>query len=89
MKNSDNLITNLVSFVEILLDKMANKPVRLPPLPRLRVKKPVSQTQANPCVVVMSTLLNCWSSNGEGAAECKQLESSLKECMEINVCIFI
>lgn len=89
MKNSDNLITNLVTFVEILLDKMANKPVRLPPLPRLRVKKPVSQTQANPCVVVMSTLLNCWSSNGEGAAECKQLESSLKECMEINVCIFI
>ncbi len=83
------MITNLVSFVEILLDKMANKPVRLPPLPRLRVKKPVSQTQANPCVVVMSTLLNCWSSNGEGAAECKQLESSLKECMEINVCIFI
>lgn len=89
MKNSDNLITNFVTFVEILLDKMANKPVRLPPLPRLRVKKPVSQTQANPCVVVMSTLLNCWSSNGEGAAECKQLESSLKECMEINVCIFI
>lgn len=83
------MITNLVTFVEILLDKMANKPVRLPPLPRLRVKKPVSQTQANPCVVVMSTLLNCWSSNGEGAAECKQLESSLKECMEINVCIFI
>ncbi len=83
------MITNLVSFVEILLDKMANKPVRLPPLPRLRVKKPVSQTQANPCVVVMSTLLNCWSSNGEGAAECKQLESSLKECMEINVCISI
>jgi len=67
---------------------MAGKAVRLPPLPRLRVKNPVSQTQVSPCVVVMSTLLNCWSSNGEGAAECKQLETSLKECMEVNVSEF-
>lgn len=66
---------------------MANKPVRLPPLPRLRVKKPTNQTAANPCFVLMSTLLNCWSSNGEGAAECKALETNLKECMETKVSI--
>ncbi|ODV97237.1 hypothetical protein PACTADRAFT_1810 [Pachysolen tannophilus NRRL Y-2460] len=61
---------------------MSQRPVRLPPLPTLRVKKPVVQTQANPCLVIMSSLLNCWSSNGESNKVCKKLETDLKVCME-------
>ncbi|CAH2446546.1 37S ribosomal protein, mitochondrial [Komagataella phaffii CBS 7435] len=63
---------------------MPQKPVRLPPLPRLKVRKPLLQTKSNPCMVVMSTLLNCWASNGEGSQACKELELSLKACMDTN-----
>ncbi len=53
----------------------------VPPLPRLRVKNQVAKQQANPCLVVMSQMLNCWASNGEGIAACKDLEKELKNCM--------
>ncbi|GME76090.1 unnamed protein product [Ambrosiozyma monospora] len=53
----------------------------VPPLPRLRVKNQVAKQQTNPCLVVMSQMLTCWASNGEGAKVCKVLELKLKECM--------
>lgn len=53
----------------------------MPPLPRLRVKNQLAKAQADPCLVVMSQMLNCWASNGEGSAVCKQLETDLKKCM--------
>ncbi|CEP24375.1 unnamed protein product [Cyberlindnera jadinii] len=59
--------------------------VRLPKLERLRVKNSASEQQVSPCTVLMSSLLNCWSSNGEGSALCKELEQNLKGCMENRV----
>ncbi|KAH3671384.1 hypothetical protein WICMUC_004681 [Wickerhamomyces mucosus] len=56
--------------------------VRLPKLERLRIKNPVVEQGASPCIVLMSSLLNCWASNGEGNALCKELEQNLKGCME-------
>jgi hypothetical protein len=64
---------------------MSNRSVRLPKLERLRVKNSVQEQQTSPCIVMMSSLLNCWSSNGEGSAMCKQLEGELKLCMENRV----
>ncbi|GME71027.1 hypothetical protein B5S28_g3826 [[Candida] boidinii] len=53
----------------------------VPPLPRLRVRNQVAKSQANPCLLIMSAMLNCWASSGEGNAACKELEASLKTCM--------
>ncbi|VEU22943.1 DEKNAAC104253 [Brettanomyces naardenensis] len=53
----------------------------VPPLPRLRVRNQVAKQQANPCLVIMTQMLNCWASNGEGAATCGDLELQLKQCM--------
>lgn len=53
----------------------------VPPLPRLRVKNQLKKEQANPCLVIMSQMLNCWASNGEGNLACKNLEVDLKNCM--------
>ncbi|CDR47542.1 CYFA0S33e00232g1_1 [Cyberlindnera fabianii] len=59
--------------------------VRLPKLERLRAKNPVNEQGVSPCIVMMSSLLNCWSSNGEGSALCAALEKDLKLCMETKV----
>ncbi|KAH3898728.1 probable 37S ribosomal protein MRP10, mitochondrial [Saccharomycodes ludwigii] len=53
---------------------------RLPPLPRLKVKKPIIQQEANRCLVLMSNLLQCWSSNGHMDKQCTQLANQLKAC---------
>lgn len=53
----------------------------VPSLPRLRVKNQVAKQQSNPCLVIMSQMLNCWASNGEGSVICKGLEQELKGCM--------
>ncbi|AET40040.1 mitochondrial 37S ribosomal protein mS37 Ecym_5277 [Eremothecium cymbalariae DBVPG len=57
---------------------------RLPPLPRLKVKKPVIQQEANRCLVLMSNLLQCWSSNGHMSPACVNLASELKACTAEN-----
>jgi hypothetical protein len=33
-------------------------------------------------MVLMSSLLNCWAANGEGAVACASFENNLKTCME-------
>ncbi|GMM28244.1 mitochondrial 37S ribosomal protein YmS-T [Martiniozyma asiatica (nom. inval.)] len=53
----------------------------VPPLPRLKVKNVASKQQAHPCVIIMSQMLNCWASYGEGNASCTSLELDLKNCM--------
>ncbi|SMN20244.1 similar to Saccharomyces cerevisiae YDL045W-A MRP10 Mitochondrial ribosomal protein of the small subunit [Maudiozyma saulgeensis] len=53
---------------------------RLPPLPRLRVKKPVIKQETNRCLVLMSNLLQCWSSNGHMNPACADLAAQLKTC---------
>lgn len=65
--------------------KVGPPPRALPPLPHLRRKAPVKSQAAanNECMVVMSTLLNCWASNGEGASMCARFESELKQCMAL------
>lgn len=61
---------------------MSGRPTiyRLPPLPRLRVKKPVIRRETNRCLVLMSNLLQCWSSNGQGSVVCEQLVREFKQC---------
>ena len=61
---------------------MSGKPPihRLPPLPRLKVKKPIIRQEANKCLVLMSNLLQCWSSNGHMNPVCENLAKELKFC---------
>ncbi|AMD19067.1 HBR166Cp [Eremothecium sinecaudum] len=54
--------------------------VRLPPLPRLKVKNPIIEKEANKCLVLMSNLLQCWSSNGHMNPACDELVTQLKAC---------
>lgn len=65
---------------------MSGKPPihRLPPLPRLKVKKPIIQQEANRCLVLMSNLLQCWSSNGHMNPVCENLAGQLKACTSEN-----
>ncbi|GAB7333625.1 hypothetical protein MBLNU13_g05191t1 [Cladosporium sp. NU13] len=56
---------------------------KLPPLPKLRVRKP-DQTNANPCLGVMSTMLGCWASSGHTSQGCAALEQALRDCMAVN-----
>lgn len=53
---------------------------RLPPLPRLKVKKPIIKQETNKCLLLMSNLLQCWSSNGHMNAACENLVTELKSC---------
>ncbi|EDK39243.2 hypothetical protein PGUG_03341 [Meyerozyma guilliermondii ATCC 6260] len=55
---------------------------KLPPLPRLKIRKPTLSKSTNQCFVLMSSLLNCWAANGEGSAQCSSFENDLKGCME-------
>ncbi|EDK45629.1 conserved hypothetical protein [Lodderomyces elongisporus NRRL YB-4239] len=62
--------------------KVGPPPKSLPPLPRLRVRKPILSQSSNSCMVLMSSLLNCWASNGEGSQACLSFANDLKYCME-------
>ncbi|KAF2154055.1 mitochondrial ribosomal protein 10 [Myriangium duriaei CBS 260.36] len=55
---------------------------RLPPLPKLRVRRPNAQAQQGPCVGVMTTVLACWASSGHAAQACALLEQQLRACMD-------
>lgn len=61
-----------------------DKVFRLPPLPRFRIRHPNKAQQA-PCLTVMSALLGCWASNGQGTEGCAKLEEALKTCMDSQV----
>ncbi|KAH9840425.1 mitochondrial ribosomal protein 10 [Teratosphaeria destructans] len=54
---------------------------KLPPLPKLRVRRP-DKAEPNPCLGVMSSVLGCWASQGYAAAGCHMLESQLRACMD-------
>lgn len=60
------------------------KVARLPPLPKLRIRKPNKDSQ-NPCVGVMSQLLGCWASSGYSIEGCGKIEESLRLCMDNKV----
>ncbi|CAG88118.1 DEHA2E13156p [Debaryomyces hansenii CBS767] len=55
---------------------------KLPPLPRLKIRRPTVSKSTNECFVLMSSLLNCWAANGEGSLQCSPFEHDLKNCME-------
>jgi hypothetical protein len=65
------------------LAKAASNP-RLPPLPRLRVRRP-NQGEANPCIGLLSSVLGCWASQGYTAQGCAALEQQLRVCMDAKV----
>ncbi|RMY19061.1 hypothetical protein D0867_04915 [Hortaea werneckii] len=67
---------------------------KLPPLPKLRVRKP-DRADANPCIGVMSSAIDrledqhtnacatgCWASQGYSAQGCAMLEQQLRACMD-------
>lgn len=62
--------------------KKVAQPMALPKLPRLKFKKASQAKANNPCFLLMSSLLNCWAANGEGAAQCAAFSQDLKTCME-------
>lgn len=58
------------------------KVVRMPNLPRLKVRSTTANREVGgPCIVVMTNLLNCWASNAHGAKVCEGLEKELKTCV--------
>ncbi|KFY88662.1 hypothetical protein V500_06203 [Pseudogymnoascus sp. VKM F-4518 (FW-2643)] len=57
---------------------------RLPPLPKLRIKRP-NQNNVNPCLGIMTSVLTCWASSGYSVAGCTALETSLRACMDTPV----
>ncbi|TQS37223.1 hypothetical protein Golomagni_02312 [Golovinomyces magnicellulatus] len=59
----------------------AQKPIRLPPLNRLNVKRGGAGDK-NPCLSIMSSVLTCWASNGFNVAGCQNLETQLRSCMD-------
>lgn len=60
---------------------MPPKPMRLPPVPFLKVKD-TSVTNKNPCVPVMTSVLACWASAGFSTTGCAALENALRQCMD-------
>ncbi|GAB7340225.1 hypothetical protein MBLNU457_6690t1 [Dothideomycetes sp. NU457] len=56
-------------------------PPKLPPLPKLRVRRP-DAADANPCVGIMTSVLGCWASSGYTAQGCAVLEQQLRACMD-------
>ena len=65
------------------LARQASSP-RLPPLPKLRVRRP-NQAAQNPCIGMLSSVLSCWASQGYTAQGCAALEHSLRACMDAKV----
>ncbi|KAI1339941.1 mitochondrial ribosomal protein 10 [Xylariaceae sp. FL0016] len=59
----------------------AQKPIRLPPLKKLRVRNP-GGTRERPCIGVMSSVLACWASAGYSTTGCAQVEQALRACMD-------
>ncbi|KAL7273851.1 40S ribosomal protein mrp10 [Rhizina undulata] len=57
------------------------KVFRLPPLPKLRIRKPNKEV-ANPCLGVMTSVLGCWASQGFNPEGCAKLEEALRTCMD-------
>ncbi|RMZ74555.1 37S ribosomal MRP10 mitochondrial [Pyrenophora seminiperda CCB06] len=53
----------------------------LPPLPKLRIRRP-NKPEANPCLGVMSSVLGCWASSGYSVQGCALLEQKLRQCMD-------
>ncbi|KAL6852538.1 40S ribosomal protein mrp10 [Amphichorda felina] len=58
-----------------------HKPMRLPPLKRLRVHNPTREVE-NPCLAIMSSVLACWASAGYNATGCLAVENQLRHCMD-------
>jgi hypothetical protein len=57
----------------------------LPPLPKLRVRRP-NKPETNPCLGVMASVLGCWASSGYSVQGCAQFEQKLRQCMDSPVC---
>lgn len=74
-------VTNRENFFFKMAYKKLNTTTSIPPLPRLKVRRPVLAKGNNKCVVLMSSLLSCWAANGEGAQQCRAFETELKQCM--------
>ncbi|KAF2465481.1 mitochondrial ribosomal protein 10 [Lindgomyces ingoldianus] len=53
----------------------------LPPLPKLRVRRP-NKPEMNPCLGIMASVLGCWASSGYSIQGCAQLETKLRHCMD-------
>ncbi|OCL00348.1 mitochondrial 37S ribosomal protein mS37 [Cenococcum geophilum 1.58] len=53
----------------------------LPPLPKLRVRRP-NKPETNPCLGIMTSVLGCWASSGYSVQGCAQLEQKLRACMD-------
>ncbi|KAG0681284.1 Phosphatidylglycerol/phosphatidylinositol transfer protein [Kluyveromyces marxianus] len=88
-KNKDREILSmpdlLVQWPHPIINMSSKAPLyKLPPLPRLKVKKPIIQQEANRCLVLMSNLLQCWSSNGHMHGVCDTLVQDLKACTAEN-----
>ncbi|EGS22442.1 mitochondrial 37S ribosomal protein mS37 [Thermochaetoides thermophila DSM 1495] len=61
---------------------MTNRnPMRLPPLPQLRVRNP-NKPEPNPCLGVMTSVLACWASAGFNGRGCQTVEAALRACMD-------
>ncbi|CCC06540.1 hypothetical protein SMAC4_07449 [Sordaria macrospora] len=60
---------------------MVHKPIRLPPLKKLKVRQP-NKAEENPCIAVMSSVLACWASAGYNSAGCATVENALRACMD-------
>ncbi|KAF2690150.1 mitochondrial ribosomal protein 10 [Lentithecium fluviatile CBS 122367] len=60
---------------------VTNRP--LPPLPKLRVRRP-NKPEMNPCLGIMSSVLGCWASSSKDSAVqgCAMLEQKLRQCMD-------
>ncbi|RMJ28869.1 hypothetical protein PHISP_00208 [Aspergillus sp. HF37] len=58
-------------------------PVRLQTVSHIKVRRPNRQ-EKNPCEVIMSSMLNCWASAGQGAEGCAGLETQLRQCMDVS-----
>ncbi|RDW64965.1 hypothetical protein BP6252_10616 [Coleophoma cylindrospora] len=56
-------------------------PMRLPPLHKLRVRRPNS-SDPNPCLAIMTSVLTCWASAGYNIAGCASVETQLRACMD-------
>ncbi|MCJ1472141.1 hypothetical protein MMC13_000788 [Lambiella insularis] len=66
-------------------------PTRLPPLPKLRVRRP-NRPETNPCLGIMTSMLGCWASSGRSgsaAQACVALEQQLRTCMDAPVRLLV
>ncbi|KAH8594794.1 hypothetical protein B0O99DRAFT_624730 [Bisporella sp. PMI_857] len=57
------------------------QPMRLPPLKKLKVRRP-NAGESNPCLAIMSSVLTCWASAGYNVEGCQAVETQLRMCMD-------